>query len=78
MLSVAQLLRAKADKRMKDLAQIRDVRVKDSNYAVARAEISVAEAIEQVLNPPASFLDDSSPEMSDFVEDCLKDVQGEL
>jgi hypothetical protein len=78
LLLIADMLRAKSERRMKELPKIRDMRVKDSNYAVARAEVSIAETIEQILSPPAHSLDSSSPEMSDVDEDCRGDVLGEL
>lgn len=76
LLLIAGMLRAKSARRMKELPEIRDMRVKDSNYAVARAEISIAETIEQILGPSAHPLDDASPEMSEIDEDCRGDVRG--
>ena len=76
LLLIAEMLRAKSARRMKELSKIRDMRVKDSNYAVARAEVSIAETIEQILSPSAHSRDDSSPEMSEVDEDCRGDVRG--
>ena len=76
LLLIAEMLRAKSARRMKELSKIRDMRVKDSNYAVARAEVSIAETIEQILSPSVHSQDDSSPEMSEVDEDCRGDVRG--